>query len=53
MTGVCCSDLATVLCSSNSKLKELELRENNLQNSGVALLSAVLRDIHCEVQRLG
>uniref|UniRef100_A0A4W5QI00 NACHT LRR and PYD domain-containing protein n=1 Tax=Hucho hucho TaxID=62062 RepID=A0A4W5QI00_9TELE len=53
ITGVCCSDLATVLYSYNSKLKELELRDNNLQNSGLALLSAVLRDIHCEVQRLG
>ncbi|XP_038839001.1 NACHT, LRR and PYD domains-containing protein 3-like [Salvelinus namaycush] len=38
LTEGCCSDLASVLSSPNSQLKHLELRDNDLQDSGVTLL---------------
>ncbi|KAK6324432.1 hypothetical protein J4Q44_G00037740, partial [Coregonus suidteri] len=44
LTEGCCSDLASVLSSPNSQLKQLELRDNDLQDSGVTLLSAGLED---------
>ncbi|KAL0993464.1 hypothetical protein UPYG_G00108330 [Umbra pygmaea] len=53
LTEGCCSDLASVLRSSNSQLKQLELKDNNLQDSGVRLLSAGLEDPHCELDTLG
>uniref|UniRef100_A0A8C7N347 NACHT domain-containing protein n=1 Tax=Oncorhynchus kisutch TaxID=8019 RepID=A0A8C7N347_ONCKI len=37
LTEGCCSDLASVLSSPNSQLKQLELRDNDLQDSGVTL----------------
>uniref|UniRef100_A0A8C7TTL1 Uncharacterized protein n=1 Tax=Oncorhynchus mykiss TaxID=8022 RepID=A0A8C7TTL1_ONCMY len=39
LTEGCCSDLASVLSSPNSQLKQLELRDNDLQDSGVTFLS--------------
>ncbi|KAL0993528.1 hypothetical protein UPYG_G00109170 [Umbra pygmaea] len=53
LTEGCCSDLASVLPSSNSQLKQLELKDNDLQDSGVRLLSAGLEDPHCELDTLG
>uniref|UniRef100_A0A8C7MQ90 NACHT domain-containing protein n=1 Tax=Oncorhynchus kisutch TaxID=8019 RepID=A0A8C7MQ90_ONCKI len=44
LTEGCCSDLSSVLSSPNSQLKHLELRDNDLQDSGVTLLSAGLED---------
>ncbi|XP_036418605.1 NACHT, LRR and PYD domains-containing protein 12-like [Colossoma macropomum] len=52
LTDKCCSDLASVL-SSNFCLRELELRDNDLQDSGVKLLCAGLKDPRCTLQRLG
>uniref|UniRef100_A0A4W5LWT0 SPRY-associated domain-containing protein n=1 Tax=Hucho hucho TaxID=62062 RepID=A0A4W5LWT0_9TELE len=49
----CCSDLASVLSSPNSQLKQLELRDNDLQDSGVTLLSAGLEDSDCKLHTLG
>uniref|UniRef100_A0A674BHI2 SPRY-associated domain-containing protein n=1 Tax=Salmo trutta TaxID=8032 RepID=A0A674BHI2_SALTR len=37
LTEGCCSDLASVLSSPNSQLKQLELRDNDLQDSGLDL----------------
>ncbi|CAB1328171.1 unnamed protein product [Coregonus sp. 'balchen'] len=53
LTEGCCSYLASVLRASNSQLKQLELRDNNLQDSGVTLLCAGLKEPNCELQTLG
>ncbi|KAG9334809.1 hypothetical protein JZ751_006471 [Albula glossodonta] len=49
----CCDNLASVLRSPHSELRDLELRDNELQDSGVTVLSAGLEDPHCKLQRLG
>uniref|UniRef100_A0A8K9VG20 NACHT domain-containing protein n=1 Tax=Oncorhynchus mykiss TaxID=8022 RepID=A0A8K9VG20_ONCMY len=53
LTEGCCSDLASVLSSPSSQLKQLELRDNDLQDSGVTLLSAGLEDPDCKLHTLG
>ncbi|XP_036394273.1 protein NLRC3-like [Megalops cyprinoides] len=53
LTEGCCDDLASVLRLHHSELRELELRDNDLQDSGVTALSAGLEDPHCKLQRLG
>ncbi|KAJ8272508.1 hypothetical protein GJAV_G00089960, partial [Gymnothorax javanicus] len=45
--------LASVLRSPHSELRDLELRDNELQDSGVTALSAGLEDPDCKLQRLG
>ncbi|XP_071202841.1 ribonuclease inhibitor-like [Salvelinus alpinus] len=52
LSELSCESLASVLCS-NSTLKELDLRDNNLGDSGVELLSAELGDPRCASQVLG
>ncbi|KAJ8358738.1 hypothetical protein SKAU_G00152630, partial [Synaphobranchus kaupii] len=53
LTEGCCDVLASVLHSPHSKLRDLELRDNELQDSGVRVLSAGLEDPHCKLQTLG
>ncbi|XP_064197042.1 tripartite motif-containing protein 16-like [Anguilla rostrata] len=53
LTEGCCDVLASVLRSPHSEMRDLELRDNELQDSGVRALSAGLEDPHCKLQRLG
>uniref|UniRef100_A0A8C1MRJ9 NACHT domain-containing protein n=2 Tax=Cyprinus carpio TaxID=7962 RepID=A0A8C1MRJ9_CYPCA len=52
LTEESCSDLASVLSSDSSRLKKLDLSNNNLQDSGVNLLSDGLkRNFKLEILR--
>ncbi|XP_051717727.1 NACHT, LRR and PYD domains-containing protein 5-like isoform X2 [Ctenopharyngodon idella] len=47
-----CAALTSALRSNPSHLRELDLSWNKLGNSGVTLLSAVLEDPHCKLEKL-
>ncbi|KAL6483831.1 hypothetical protein MHYP_G00087030 [Metynnis hypsauchen] len=47
-----CAALASVLSSNSSSLRELDLSDNSLCDSGVTLLSAGLEDQHCKLETL-
>ncbi|XP_036378002.1 NACHT, LRR and PYD domains-containing protein 3-like [Megalops cyprinoides] len=48
----CSEELATAISSSSSSLRELDLSDNDLQDSGVILLSAGLGNPHCKLETL-
>ncbi|XP_037389555.1 NLR family CARD domain-containing protein 3-like [Pygocentrus nattereri] len=52
LTTVSCEKLVSVLQSVNSSLKELDLSNNDLQDSGVELLSAGLKSSCCKLETL-
>lgn len=52
LTELCCGDLALLLRSASSELRELELKDNDLKDSGVKLLCDGLEDANCKLQRL-
>uniref|UniRef100_A0A672PUP2 Protein NLRC3-like n=1 Tax=Sinocyclocheilus grahami TaxID=75366 RepID=A0A672PUP2_SINGR len=51
LTDECCKSVASVLQSSNSPLRELELSNNNLQSPEIRLLSTGLENLHYGEQR--
>ncbi|XP_048853432.1 NACHT, LRR and PYD domains-containing protein 6-like isoform X1 [Brienomyrus brachyistius] len=52
ITEKCCEALASALRSNSSPVRELDLSDNDLQDSGVKLLSAGLGDLHCKLEIL-
>ncbi|XP_048064217.1 NACHT, LRR and PYD domains-containing protein 3-like isoform X2 [Megalobrama amblycephala] len=52
LTGQCCESLSLALQSSNCVLRELDLSNNDLQDSAVKLLSDGLKSSNCQLQIL-
>ncbi|XP_072566649.1 NLR family CARD domain-containing protein 3-like isoform X7 [Paramormyrops kingsleyae] len=52
LTETSCDTLALTLRSNSSPLREMDLSNNDLQDSGVKLLSARLGDSHCKLEIL-
>uniref|UniRef100_A0A8C7IXD0 NACHT domain-containing protein n=1 Tax=Oncorhynchus kisutch TaxID=8019 RepID=A0A8C7IXD0_ONCKI len=52
LTNTSCEVLASVLSSNPSHLRELDLGNNDLKDSGVKLLSAGLGNPHCKLETL-
>ncbi len=53
LTAQCCESLSSVLQSSNSVLRDLDLSNNDLQDSGAKFISDGLKSPHCQLQKLG
>ncbi|XP_051777898.1 NACHT, LRR and PYD domains-containing protein 3-like isoform X9 [Erpetoichthys calabaricus] len=52
LTSRCCSALSSALSSPHSRLTELNLRDNNMEDSGVDQLCEGLRSENCKLEKL-
>ncbi|XP_050958171.1 ribonuclease inhibitor-like, partial [Labeo rohita] len=52
LTAQCCESLSSALQSANSILRELDLSYNDLQDSGVQMLSEGLKNSKCQLEIL-
>ncbi|XP_073688831.1 uncharacterized protein [Garra rufa] len=52
LNEACCETVSSALQSSNSCLRELDLSNNDLQDSGVKLLSVGLKSSNCHLKKL-
>ncbi len=52
LSDQCCESLSSALQSSNSVLRELDLSNNDLQDSGVKFISDGLKNPNCQLQIL-
>uniref|UniRef100_A0A8C1LPU4 NACHT domain-containing protein n=1 Tax=Cyprinus carpio TaxID=7962 RepID=A0A8C1LPU4_CYPCA len=52
LTVQCCESLSSALRSSNCVLRELDLSNNDLQDSGVKFISDGLKSLNCQLQIL-
>uniref|UniRef100_A0AAQ6IFK8 NACHT LRR and PYD domain-containing protein n=1 Tax=Anabas testudineus TaxID=64144 RepID=A0AAQ6IFK8_ANATE len=52
LSGRSCEALFSVFSSQSSSLRELDLNNNNLNDLGVKLLSAGLKNPHCKLETL-
>ncbi|XP_036417170.1 NLR family CARD domain-containing protein 3-like [Colossoma macropomum] len=50
--GIPCEKFGSALKSVNSSLKDLDLSNNDIEDSGVVLLSAGLKSSHCKLKKL-
>uniref|UniRef100_A0A8C4INP9 NACHT domain-containing protein n=1 Tax=Dicentrarchus labrax TaxID=13489 RepID=A0A8C4INP9_DICLA len=52
LSQLSCEALASILSTQSSKLRELDMSNNNLQDSGVKLLSSGLESPNCRLEKL-